>query len=79
MGSGRRKERHDRIADELLDCASTPLELHADAFVVGREQRFDVLRVHRFRRRREADEVAGHDRDDLALAARRSPAVGQRV
>ena len=66
----RAEERHHRVADELLDRAAVPLELGADALVVGAEDRLDVLRVERLRARREADEVAEDDRDDLALAAR---------
>ena len=39
------------------------------ASVVRAEERLDVLRVHRLGLRREADEVAEEDRDDLALSA----------
>ena len=67
----RPEERHHRVADELLDGAAVSLELGADALVVGAEDSLDVLRVHRLGPRREADEVAEDDRDDLAFAARR--------
>ena len=65
----RTEERHYRIADELLDRAAVTLELRADALVVRAEQRLHVLGIHRLGARREADEVAEDDRDDLALAA----------
>ncbi len=48
----------------------------ADAVVVGREERLDVLGIHRLRPRGEADEVAEDDRDDLALAPRCDPGHG---
>ena len=71
---GRRaEERHHRVADELLDGAAVALELGADALVVGTQERFDVLGIHRLRPRGEADEVAEDDRHDLALAARWRP------
>ena len=70
---GRAEERHDRIADELLDGAAVALELRADAFVVRTQDRLDVLGIHRLGLRREPDEVAEDDRDDLALAARLCP------
>ena len=74
---GRRaEERHDRVADELLDGAAVALELGADALVVGAQDRLDVLRIHRLGLRREPDEVAEDDRDDLALAARCAPRHG---
>ena len=41
------EERHDRVADELLDGAAVSLELGANALVVGAEERLDVLRIHR--------------------------------
>ncbi len=72
----RAEERHDRVADELLDGAAVALELRADALVVGAQDRLDVLRIHRLRPRREADEVAEDDRHDLALAARCAPRHG---
>ena len=70
VGGGRAEERHHRIADELLDGAAVAFELRRDAFVVRPENRLHVLRVERLGARREADEVAEDDRDDLALAAR---------
>ena len=41
------EERHDRVADELLDGAAMSLELGANALVVGAEESLDVLRIHR--------------------------------
>ncbi len=66
---GRAEQRHNRVADELLDRAAVVLELGAKASVIRAEDRLHVLRVHRLRARREADEVAEEDRDDLALSA----------
>ena len=63
------EQRHHRVADELLDRAAVALELRANTLVVGPEDRLHVLRVHRLRLRREADEVAEDNRDDLALSA----------
>ena len=39
------EERHDGVADELLDRAAVALELGADAVVVRAQDRLDVLRV----------------------------------
>ena len=63
------EQRHDRVADELLDRTAVALELGTQASVIRAEERLHVLRVHSLRARREADEVAEEDRDDLALSA----------
>jgi len=77
---GRRaEERHDRVADELLDGATTSFELGPNAVVVWRQQCLDILGVHRLGPRCEPDEVAEDDRDDLALAALRLPRHGVRA
>ena len=47
----------------------------ANALVVRPQECLDVLRVHRLRARREPDEVAEDDRDDLALAPLRAHPV----
>ena len=70
MGHRRAEERHHRVADELLHRAAVAFELRANAGVVRTENRLHVLRVHRLRPRRKADEVAEDDSDDLALTAR---------
>jgi hypothetical protein len=78
--AGRRsEERHHGVPDELLDGAAAALELRPDAVVVRGEERLDVLRVHRLGLRREPDEIAEDDRDDLALAALRLPRHGVRA
>ena len=64
------KDRHDRIADQLLDGAAVPLELGAKPGMVGLEQPAHVLRVHALGTGGEADEVAEEAGDDLALFAR---------
>ena len=66
----RAEDRHDRVADELLDRPAEALELGAHARVVGLEQAPHVLGIHALGPRREADEVAEEARDDLALLAR---------
>ena len=67
----RAEQRHDGVANELLDSAAEPLELRAEPFVVGREQRAHVLRVEPFRASREANEIREEHRHDLPLLARR--------
>jgi hypothetical protein len=59
----------NKVPDELLHGSAVALELGAHALVVGAQKRLDVLGIHRLGACREADEVAEHDRDDLALAA----------
>ena len=76
MRSRSPEQRHDRVADELLDGASVSHELGADALVVGTKKRLDVLRIHRLGARREPDEIAEDDRHDLALTPRCSPRHG---
>ena len=49
----------------------SPLELRADAVVVGTEDGAHLLGIELLRFRREPDEVAEEDGDDLALLARR--------
>ena len=66
----RSEQRHDRVADELLDRAAVALELGAQPFVVGPQDLLDVFRVELLRPRREADEVGEKDRDNLALSTR---------
>ena len=69
VGHRRAEERHHRVADELLDRAAVPLELLPHTRVVRPEDRLDVLGVESLGTRREADEVAEEDRDDLAFTA----------
>ena len=66
----RAEERHDRVADELLDRASEALQLRAQPLVVRPQDRLDVLGIERLGARGEADEVGEEHRHDLALAAR---------
>jgi len=65
----RPEHRHHRVADELLNRSTVPLELGTDPRVVGAEQRLDVLGVELLRTGREADEVTEQTRDHLALRA----------
>ena len=61
MGDRSAEDGHDRVADVLLDHASEPLDLLANAGVVGLQGRVHVLRVGRVGAGREPDEV---DEDD---------------
>ena len=70
MRDRRAEERHDRVADELLDSSSVALELGAQPLVVRPQDRLDVLGIQRLGARGEADEVGEQHRHDLALAAR---------
>ena len=73
----RAEHRHHGVADELLHRAAAVLELCAQPLVVRAQDRLDVLRVERFRARREADEIGEQHRHNLALAAhQRTRSVG---
>ncbi len=63
---------HDRVADELLHCASEVLELRTNVRVVGHEERAYVLWVEPLGSRRRADDVAEQNGDELARLARHS-------
>ena len=67
--SRRAEDPHHRVADELLHGAAVPLELFADALVVGRENCAHVLGIERLGLPCEADEVDEEDRDDASLLA----------
>ena len=66
----RAEDRHDRVADELLDGAAALLELASQPLVVRREDRLARPRGRALGARGEADEVGEEDRYDLALAPR---------
>src|SRR5262249_22786894 len=59
-----------RVADELLHRAAEALELRPQPGVEGREHRPHVLRIELLGPRRETDEVAEEDGDDLPLLTR---------
>ena len=67
----RAEERQNGIAAELLEGAAVPLELAADARVVGRYERSHVFGIEIFRACGRADEVDEDRGDDLAFLARR--------
>ena len=67
MRQRRAEERHDGVADELLDGAAEPLQLGLHPGVVGREHPADVLGVELLGAAGEADEVGEQHGDDLAL------------
>ena len=60
---------HDRVPDELLDCASKALDLHADTREVRVEVGANVLGVEPFGAGGRADHVHEQNRDDPALLA----------
>ncbi len=72
------EERHDRVADELLDRPAEALQLRPDPGPVRREKRAGVFRVERFRNGREVEQLSDEDRDDLPLLPRPAPASRRR-
>ena len=62
------EERHDRVALELVDHAALLHELGRLIGQVAVEQEDDLLRLERFRDRREAGDVAEEDRELRAAA-----------
>ena len=70
VGHRRAEERHDGVADELLDRPPVVLELVAQERVVRRQGAADVLDVHALAPAREPDEIGEEHRDDLALLTR---------
>ena len=67
---GGAEDGHHRVADELLDRATVPLELGPELRVIRREGGADVLGVETLGACRRADEVGEEDRHDLPLLAR---------
>ena len=65
------EDRHDRVADELLDRAAVSLEDDAKVLEVAAHPRAQRLRIGRLPESGRADEVAEENGDDLALLARR--------
>ena len=78
VSGGCSEQRHDRVADELLDRSPMALELDAQARVVRAEYGTNVLGVELLRRRREPDQVAEEDGDDLPLLTRGRRRHGER-
>ena len=75
--SRRAEDAHHRVADELLDPAAEALELGANALVVRRQDRADVLGIELLGACGEPDEVDEDDRDDPPLLSR-AAGLGQR-
>ena len=65
------KDSHDRVADELLDGATVPLEDDAKVLEVPAHPCTERLRIGRLPESRRTDEVAEENRDDLPLLASR--------
>jgi hypothetical protein len=63
------EDRHDRIADELLDRPLVPLDDRPEILEVAAHARPQRLGIGRFAEGRGADEIAEENRDDLALLA----------
>jgi hypothetical protein len=72
------EDRHDRIADELVEGAPKPLDLPTQPDVVGAQHGPDVLGVGLVRTCREANKVAEQHGNDLALLVGRSVCSRQR-
>jgi hypothetical protein len=66
---GRAEDRHDRVANELRDRATVPLEDRAQVGVVRLQEPLHILGIHSLGARREPHEVGEQHRDDLALLA----------
>ncbi len=81
-GDRRPPDRHDRVADELLDRAAVALDDVARQVEVARQELPGLLRVATLREGREADEVGEQDRYEAALGGhggwRREPEPGGR-
>ena len=75
MRDRRAEQRHDCVADELLDSAAEALQLGADVSVVAAQHGRHILGIRRFRTRGEPDQVAEEDGDDLALFAHPAHAI----
>ena len=72
LGRGRRPpDRHDRVADELLDRAAVELDQPPARVEVAREKLAHLLGVARLRERGEADQVGEEDGDEPAFGGRR--------
>ena len=67
VSGGRPEQRHDGVADELLDRAAVADELVAHLRVVRAKDRLHVLGVHLLGLCRETHEVTEEHGDDLAL------------
>ena len=66
---GRRPpDRHDRVADELLDGAAVQLNEPAAGVEVAREELAHLFRIAALRQGREADEICEEDRHEAALS-----------
>ena len=61
------EDRHDRVADELLDRASVALDDRLHLVEVAAEERAQGLRVGRLAERGRADDVAEENRHDLSV------------
>ncbi len=63
---------HDRVADELLDCAAVPLDDGAGPFEVAGQQATQRFGVQLLAQRRRPDHICEQDRDDSTRATRSS-------
>ena len=63
------ENRHDRIADELLDGATVTLEDHAEILEIQAHPTAQRFGIGRLAQRRRTHEIAKEDGDDLALLA----------
>ena len=72
----RAEQRHDGVADELLDRPAVVFELGAEPRVERRQERADILGIEALGSRCESDQVGEENADDLALLAGRGRGGG---
>ena len=65
--TGAAEERNDGVADELLHGTAEVLELSPQPLPVRPQERTDILGIHRFGTRREADEIGKEDGQYLSF------------
>jgi hypothetical protein len=66
------EDRHDRVADELLDRSAVPLEARPKMLVIQNQPGSHVLRIEGASRRGRADDIHEDDGDELSFLRRRS-------
>jgi hypothetical protein len=71
MRNGCTEDGHHGVANELLDPTPEGVDFPAQTTVIRLHARAHIFRVGLFGGRREADDIAKENRDDLALLRRR--------
>ena len=70
MRDGRTEQRHDRVADDLVDLPAEGGDVGDEALEAAVDEVLHLLGVHRLRKAGEADQVGEQHGDDAALVAR---------